>query len=140
IYSLGALFYYLVAGRPPYMGEPEEVYEQHRSGEPEPPSVHMEGVPDAVDAVILRALERASSRGFMTLRQLLNDVERIVAGEEPMTTTAMGHLMARGKGKSKKLAQTMLGGFQIAPEAAARSDKANGERARAGSQPGDLVP
>jgi hypothetical protein len=129
IYSLGALFYYLVAGRPPYMGEPEEVYEQHLSAEPEPPSTHLDDVPEAVDAVILRALARSSSRRFMTLRQLLNDVERIAAGEEPATSSsAMGALMpARGKGKSKKLAQTMVGGFQVAQEAArARQAEAAG--------------
>ncbi|HWN70716.1 MAG TPA: serine/threonine-protein kinase, partial [Haliangium sp.] len=128
IYSLGALFYYMVAGRPPYMGEPEEVYEQHLSAEPEPPSTHMEDVSEAVDAVILRALARSSSRRFMTLRQLLTDVERIAAGEEPATTSsAAGTLMpARGKGKSKKLAQTMVGGFQVAQEAARKQAEAAG--------------
>lgn len=127
IYSLGALFYYLVTGRPPYMGEPEEVYAQHLSAEPEPPSTHMEGLPEAVDAVILRALARSSSRRFMTLRQFLNDVERVAAGEEPMTTSSvMGQLVpARGKGKAKKLAQTMLGGFHAAQDAA-RAKQAEG--------------
>jgi Protein kinase domain/zinc-ribbon domain len=135
IYSLGALFYYLVAGRPPYMGEPEEVYEQHLSGEPEPPSTHLEEVPEAVDAVILRALARSSSRRFMTLRQLLNDVERLAAGEEPATmSSAMSGLMpARGKGKSKKLAQTMVGGFQVAQEAARRQVEAAGAVRGAGA-------
>jgi hypothetical protein len=136
IYSLGALFYYLVAGRPPYMGEPEEVYEQHLSGEPEPPSTHLDSVPEAVDAVILRALERSSSRRFMTLRQLLNDIERIAAGEEP-ATTASALMSARGKGKSKKLAQTMVGGFQVAQEAA-RNKQA--EAAGAGAAAGAVRP
>jgi hypothetical protein len=125
IYSLGALFYYLVAGRPPYMGEPEEVYEQHLNAEPEPPSAHLDGLSEAVDAVILRALARSSSRRFMTLRQLLTDVERIASGEEPATApSAVGAILpARGKNKSKKLAQTMLGGFQVAQD---------GSRARQG--------
>lgn len=135
IYSLGALFYYLVAGRPPYMGEPEDVFEQHLSGEPEPPSTHLDDVPEAVDAVILRALARSSSRRFMTLRQLLNDIERIAAGEEPATTSSvmMGTLLsARGKGKSKKLAQTMVGGFQVAQEAARTRQAEAGADAPAG--------
>lgn len=136
IYSLGALFYYLVTGRPPYMGEPEEVYAQHLSAEPEPPSAHMEGLPEAVDAVILRALARSSSRRFMTLRQFLNDIERVAAGEEPMTTSSvMGQLIpARGKNKSKKLAQTMLGGFHAAQDAArAKQAEADNEAETAGA-------
>jgi hypothetical protein len=140
IYSLGALFYYLVAGRPPYMGDPEDVYEQHLSAEPEPPSTHLDGVPEAVDAVILRALARSSSRRFMTLRQLLNDVERIAAGEEPATTasTLSALMPARGKGKSKKLAQTMLGGFQVAQDGRARQGEP-GAGALAGHAAGPLV-
>ncbi len=136
IYSLGALFYYLVTGRPPYMGEPEEVYAQHLSAEPEPPSTHLEGLPEAVDAVILRALARSSSRRFMTLRQFLNDIERVAAGEEPMTTSSvMGQLIpARGKNKSKKLAQTMLGGFHAAQDAArAKQAAADSEAETAGA-------
>lgn len=118
IYSLGALFYYLVTGRPPYMGDPEDVYEQHLSGEPEPPSVHVAEISDATDVVILRALARSSSKRFMTLRQLLNDVERIASGEEPLAASpAMAALAPRGKRKSRKLAQTMLGGHKIAAEA-----------------------
>jgi hypothetical protein len=137
IYSLGALFYYLVTGRPPYMGEPEEVYAQHLSAEPEPPSAQLETVPEAVDAVILRALARSSSRRFMTLRQFLNDVERVAAGEEPMTTSSvMGQLIpARGKNKSKKLAQTMLGGFHAAQDAARKQaeEDARNQAAAAGA-------
>ncbi|WP_045119512.1 serine/threonine-protein kinase [Haliangium ochraceum] len=139
IYSLGALFYYLVAGRPPYMGEPEEVHQQHLSAEPEPPSLHVEGVSHAVDAVIARALARSSSRRFMTIRQFLNDVERLAAGEEPSAASALAeHLLpARGKGrnKPKKLAQTMLGGFQVAQEAAAAVEAEN--RSAAAAKGGD---
>lgn len=140
IYSLGALFYYLVAGRPPYMGDPEDVYQQHLSAEPEPPSAHLDGVPEAVDAVILRALARTSSRRFMTLRQLLNDIERVAAGEEPATTSsAMSGLMpARGKGKPKKLAQTMLGGFQVAQDGA-RARQSDGGAGAVGHAGGELV-
>lgn len=143
IYSLGALFYYLVTGRPPYMGEPEEVYAQHLSAEPEAPSTHLEGLSEAVDAVILRALARSSSRRFMTLRQFLNDVERVAAGEEPMTTSSvMGQLVpARGKGKSKKLAQTMLGGFHAAQDAARakQADDVDGAGPAAAGAAGDIA-
>ncbi len=134
IYSLGALFYYLVTGRPPYMGDPEDVYEQHLSGEPEPPSVHVAEISDATDVVILRALARSSSKRFMTLRQLLNDVERIAAGEEPLAASpAMAALAPRGKRKSRKLAQTMLGGHKIAAEAREQVGQSDGAAAASAS-------
>ena len=112
IYSLGALFYYLITGRPPYMGEPEEVHAQHLNGTPELPSEHGEGISEAVDGLILRALERSSSKRFMTLRQLLNDVERVAEGEEPVSAASSLARISRGK-KNPKLAQTMIGGFRV---------------------------
>ncbi|WP_428264901.1 protein kinase domain-containing protein [Haliangium sp.] len=142
IYSLGALFYYAVCGRPPYMGDPEDVYQQHVKGEPEPPSTHLEGIPEAVDVVILRALERSSSKRFMTLRQFLRDVESIVAGEEPAAATpAIAAISARGKGKgkSKHLARTMLGGHKVASELSARARAGADDGVEAGSEArGDL--
>lgn len=112
IYSLGALFFYLITGRPPYMGEPEEVHAQHLNGTPELPSTHGEGISEAVDGLILRALERSSSKRFMTLRQLLSDVERIAEGEEPVSAASSLARMSRSK-KNPKLAQTMIGGFRV---------------------------
>lgn len=125
IYSLGVLFYYLITGRTPYMGEPEEVYAQHLKGEPELPSMHAEGISEAVDGLILRALERTSSKRFMTLRQLLGDVERVAEGHEPLS--AASSLVRMGRAKNPKLAQTMLGGFRVAADAAARSGQAQAE-------------
>ncbi len=122
IYSLGALFYYMVAGRPPYLGDPEQVYEQHQRGLLEPPSVHADNLSTVVDAVILRAMARVSSRRFMTLRQFLADVERLATGDMPQSAGIMVMVGGHGaSGKSRKLARTMLGGFGAASHITDRS-------------------
>lgn len=111
IYSLGAVFYYAITGQPPFMGEPEEVLEQHLSATPEPPSQRAE-LPEVVDGVVLKALERSSSKRFMTLRQFLSAVEHLAQGNLEGVAAATAQPLARtGKGKDKKgpLAQTMVG-------------------------------
>lgn len=124
IYSLGAVFYYMIAGRPPYMGEPEEVYEQHISADPMPPSEHVEDVPEVVDYVILKAMARAASKRFMTLRQFLASVEPVAQGKLDAEIYIDSNRPARGKGKEKdkrKLSSTMLGGYGTAESAAGSS-------------------
>lgn len=134
IYSLGAVYYYLVTGRPPFVGEPEEVFTAHRKGTVEAPSSYTELLPEAVDLVVLKALERASSKRFMTLRQFLNALEPLSRGEFDSTTVLaakpMGRLGKKGKGKGKdrKLASTMLGGFGPAEQAEIDAAKNQGDK------------
>jgi len=57
IYALGALLYFLLAGRPPYPGRrPEDVLAQARHGLPPPLSTLVPAVPPAVEAIVRRAL------------------------------------------------------------------------------------
>jgi hypothetical protein len=131
IYSLGALFYYLLTGRAPFMGEPEEVFEQHLKGTPEPPSEHAE-LPEVVDAVVLKALERSSSKRFMTLRQFLSAVEHLAQGNLDEVSPAITLPMASaGKGKEKKrqLSSTMLGYGAKTGQAAAVSGESTTQAA-----------
>lgn len=120
IYSLGAIYYMLLTGQPPYMGDPEEVHQAHLTGTPVPPSAHID-LPANVDEVVLKALERSSSKRFMTLRQLLGEVDKAASGDGgPASTQPMGRVKdsagkARKKNKSP-MAQTMLGGFKALNE------------------------
>ncbi len=78
IYSLGAIFYYVLTGRPPYVGDAQTVMKAHLAGNLTPPS-QFGAVPPNVEAMIKKALDRTSSKRFMTLRQLLTEVERVDA-------------------------------------------------------------
>ncbi len=117
IYSLGALLYFTVTGRPPFMGEPAEVHAAHRAQEPVRPS-QLAAVPEAVEALIMKALEKTSAKRFMTLHQMIGELDAVLAGAVAAAATAMG---AQGKAKVVPAgpAQTLVGvsAFQVAPDA-----------------------
>ena len=75
IYSLGAISYALLTAAPPFTGAPAEVLAGHTSG-----AVRQLGAADGVspelNTVIAKALEKTSSKRFMTLRQLLGDLQK----------------------------------------------------------------
>ena len=116
IYSLGALLYFTVTGRPPFMGEPADVHAAHRGQEPVRPS-QLAAVPDAVEAVIMKALEKTSAKRFMTLHQMIGELDAVLAGAVAAAATAMA---AHGKAKAVPAgpAQTLVGvsAFQLPPD------------------------
>lgn len=105
IYSLGAIYYFVLTGQPPFSGDPAQVRQAHLQGGPRAPSQLAEVPPD-VEALVLKALERQSSKRFMTLRQLLTEVERVGGGSSAGSTQPMG---AAGKSGRGELGQTMAG-------------------------------
>ncbi len=65
IYSLGAVAYYLVTGRPPFVGSSVwEVIRAHSCTPVEPPSAVNSSVPADLQAVILRCLEKRPQDRF----------------------------------------------------------------------------
>ncbi len=74
IYSLGALLYFAVTGRPPFTGDPQTVHQAHQHGEVVRPS-QVAGAPEALDAIVLKAMEKHSARRFMTLHQLMTELD-----------------------------------------------------------------
>ena len=59
IYSLGCVFYEMVAGRPPFVGSsPIDTLVKHMNEQPKPPSDYAPDVPPAIDAVLLKALSK----------------------------------------------------------------------------------
>jgi len=71
IYSLGAVAYFLLVGRPPFLGEnPMEIVIAHSRDLPVPPSEIESGVPKDVEEVVLRCLEKKPSQRFPHARAL----------------------------------------------------------------------
>jgi serine/threonine-protein kinase len=59
LYSLGALLYYLLAGRPPFRGTTvPDVLDAHRHRPVPPLAAHAPGVPGDLEAVVLRCLAK----------------------------------------------------------------------------------
>ena len=65
IYSLGAVAYYLLTGRPPFEGESGiTVMIAHARDPVEPPSRVRPGIPEDLERVVLRCLAKAPAERF----------------------------------------------------------------------------
>lgn len=106
LYSLGALYYYVLTGAPVFVGTPDEVHRMHTGGTIKPPS-QLAAVPAPVEAVILRALDRSPTKRFLTVRQFVDEVGRVGHTEViELKTTAPNGKAGRPKGE---LVQTLMG-------------------------------
>ena len=111
IYSLGALLYFAVAGRPPFAGDPQTVHQAHQHGELVRPS-QVAAAPPALDAIVMKAMEKHSARRFMTLHQLMTELDGFGSAG------AAAHVaVAQGKGMAPATAgATLLGASGFAPQ------------------------
>jgi hypothetical protein len=106
LYSLGALYYYVLTGRTLFAGSAEEVHRQHAGGTITPPS-QLAAVGQPIEAVIMRSLERSPTKRFLTVRQFVDEVRRVGHGE----VIELKSTMALGKANKPRgeLVQTLLG-------------------------------
>ena len=81
LYSTGCLLYELLTGRPPFVGEsPVSVAYQHVSEQPVPPSQLDPAVPESVDAIVMKSLEKDANDRYQSASEFRQDVERAMAG------------------------------------------------------------
>jgi len=105
LYSLGALYYYVLTGQTVHAGSADEVHRAHVGGSIKTPS-SLAPVPAPVEAVIMRALDRSPTKRFLTVRQFVDEVGRVARGEaDPRSTQPMGKV---GRPKAE-LVQTLIG-------------------------------
>jgi hypothetical protein len=93
LYSLGAMLYEMVCGRPPFVGdESVAIIGQHLNTPPVAPSWHRPDCPPGLEALILRLLEKDPSKrpaSATEVREALQAVEqsgRTAAGASPAPT------------------------------------------------------
>ncbi|MFB6150635.1 MAG: protein kinase [Haloarculaceae archaeon] len=77
VYQLGAVFYALFAGRPPFEGSASTVMHDVLHESPAPPSEHAD-VPDELDDVLLRALETEKDDRYESVVYLRDDLQDLL--------------------------------------------------------------
>jgi tRNA A-37 threonylcarbamoyl transferase component Bud32 len=83
-YSLGAVFYELLCGRPPFVGPPSYVLFHAIHREPPSPRAVEPKVPRALAAICLKALAKSPDGRYADCRGLAEDLRRWLRGENPL--------------------------------------------------------
>ncbi len=69
VYGLGSLLYFLLVGRPPFVGNVATVIQQVFESAPTPPSSLRPSVPKYLDEICLKSLEKNPSERFSTVEE-----------------------------------------------------------------------
>ncbi len=97
IFSLGATLYKILTGRAPYDGRSaREVVENAASAKFDAPRAVRRYVPQAIEAVCLKAMARKPADRYETALDLARDVERFLA-DEPVSIVNDSPLQALGR-------------------------------------------
>jgi tetratricopeptide (TPR) repeat protein len=87
LYSLGAMLYEMVTGRPPFIGDDTiAIIGQHLNTPPVSPSWHNPEIPPAMEVLILRLLEKNAAQRFASALEMgraLESIQRGTIEEEP---------------------------------------------------------
>jgi len=85
LYALGATLYHVLGGAPPHEAEsPVAVIMKHLREEPLPLRTRSPSVPPGLERVIHRLLQKEPEQRYQSHAALIDDLERLAAGREPV--------------------------------------------------------
>ncbi|UQA55101.1 serine/threonine-protein kinase [Polyangium aurulentum] len=103
VYALGATLYAVITGRHPFVADSLlELLEQVRSVEPEPPRKLDPNVPQDLQAIVMKCLEKEPAARYESARALGEDLERFLDGDVVMARrAALAYRVWKGAKKHK---------------------------------------
>jgi tetratricopeptide (TPR) repeat protein len=129
IFSLGALFYELLTGRPPFAGEtPAATLQNVLMEEPKRPAAIASQVPKDLETICLKCLEKDPERRFGSAEALADDLDRWLRGE-PILARPSGIWSRARKWAKRRPAVAALGAALVLVSAAGLIDFGRAQRA-----------
>jgi hypothetical protein len=126
-YSLGAILQLLLTGQPPVSGADDAaILNQILHGEVTPPSRLRQGLTPEIDRVVLKAMEKNSSRRPLTMRQFLAEVAGVVGLPAGPVAAAAGPVKGAAFAKTMMFAGGAPEVQNLVNQAVAARDAANG--------------
>jgi tetratricopeptide (TPR) repeat protein len=96
LYSLGAMLYEMVTGRPPFTGDDTvAIIGQHINTPPVSPSWHRPDLPPALAALILRLLEKDPNKRPASALEVLKALEAIEAGKAEKVSSQEAEILSQ---------------------------------------------
>ncbi len=87
IYSLGATFYHMLTGRPPFEGSSQvSVIVSHVNDTPVAPHEVEPSVPEAVSSVALKMMAKSVDDRYQTYDEIVADLEQLLMGGAPTSS------------------------------------------------------
>jgi len=108
VYSLGVVLYETLTGRPPFTGDsPMSVAFQHVSAEAPVPSSLNPDVPEALDAVVMKALRKDPAGRYQSAEEMRQDLFTVLKGDPVAVAPiiAAGAVMAGGADATQVISQ-----------------------------------
>ncbi|HEV3472440.1 MAG TPA: Stk1 family PASTA domain-containing Ser/Thr kinase [Actinomycetota bacterium] len=90
VYALGVVLYEMLTGSPPFTGEtPLAIAYKHVRENPEPPSARNRDVPQALDAVTIKALAKNPDNRYSSATEMHEDLQRFLSGQNVTATPVL---------------------------------------------------
>jgi serine/threonine-protein kinase len=113
VYSLGAILYETLTGRPPFRADsPLETQRQVISEDPVPPSSINRRVPQDLETICLKCLQKSPSARYASAEEFGRDLRRYLNGE-PILARKTGAVVRTVKWARRHPAKTTALGFSI---------------------------